>query len=123
MARRWATAMAMGGWLGWAACGGVTASPAAPSSPSPPADALVITIVGMNGSQSFSPSPTMAAPGQAIIWRNADSTVHRVVFNDGEIDTGDIAPGGASRTLPLVAPGPYHCSIHPTMVGTITRPE
>jgi hypothetical protein len=28
-------------------------------------------------------------------------------------------PGAFSQPMKLVAPGPYHCSIHPPMVGTI----
>jgi hypothetical protein len=41
-----------------------------------------------------------------------------VVFNDGELDTGDIAPGTFNAPIGLAASGPYHCSIHPPMVGT-----
>jgi hypothetical protein len=39
---------------------------------------------------------------------------------DGELDTGTIAPGAFSQPMALVGPGPYHCSIHPEMVGRIT---
>jgi plastocyanin len=53
-----------------------------------------------------------------VIWHNVDTVTHRVVFNDGEVDTGNIAPGAFSAEMGLVAPGPYHCSIHPPMVGT-----
>jgi plastocyanin len=54
-----------------------------------------------------------------VVWHNVDTVTHRVVFNDGELDTGNIAPGGFSVATSLVAPGLYHCSIHPSMVGTI----
>ena len=57
-----------------------------------------------------------------MIWHNADSVTHRVVFNDGEVDTGNIAPGGFSTAMGAAAPGPYHCSIHPEMVGTTVKP-
>jgi len=43
---------------------------------------------------------------------------HRVVFNEGELDTCNLAPGAFSVATSLVAVGPYHCSIHPSMVGT-----
>ena len=107
-----------------AACVGVGACASSPATPSTPAaNVLVITITGVNGAQSFSPNPSTAPPGQAIVWRNTDAVTHRVVFDDGEIDTGNIPPGGATRTLPLVEPGGYHCSIHPSMVGTIQPPR
>jgi plastocyanin len=54
-----------------------------------------------------------------VVWHNVDTVTHRVVFNDGELDTGNLAPGAFSAATSLVAVGPYHCSIHPSMVGTI----
>jgi hypothetical protein len=32
-----------------------------------------------------------------------------------------VSPGAFSRPMGVVAPGPYHCSIHPPMVGTIDK--
>ncbi len=100
-------------------CGGYdNPTPAGPSTP-PPADAITINIVGMNGSQSFAPNPATVAAGTTIVWHNLDTTSHRVALNDGELDTGNIPPGAFSAPMTLVAPGPYHCSIHPEMIGTI----
>src|SRR5688572_24671492 len=80
------------------ACGGSgdsgSSSPTGPSSPS--TNAMTITITRQNGTQSFSPNPASAG-GQLVVFRNADTLVHRVVLNDGSIDTGDIASGGTSR--------------------------
>ena len=108
--------------LGVSACGGYGASsPSGPTdSPTPPAGAVVINVVGINGAQSFSPNPATIPADKMVAWHNVDTVTHRVVFNDGELDTGNIAPGGFSVATSLVAPGPYHCSIHPSMVGTIT---
>lgn len=105
---------------GVSGCGGYGGSaPAAPStSSSLPPGTVVIEIVGINGAMSFSPNPTAITPGQPMVWHNADSVTHRVVFNDGEVDTGNIAPGASSAPVGAAAPGPYHCSIHPVMVGT-----
>jgi plastocyanin len=72
---------------------------------------------------SFTPNPVAITPGQPIIWHNADSVTHRVVFNDGEIDTGDIAPGASSTAMGAAAAGPYHCAIHPVMIGTTVKPQ
>jgi plastocyanin len=77
----------------------------------------VINVAGISGAQSFSPNPATVPAGTRVVWHNADSVTHRVVFNDGELDTGNIAPGAYSAAMALVAPGPYHCSIHPPMIG------
>jgi plastocyanin len=107
--------------VGVAACGGYgDPSPTAPGPSTPPAGAIVIDVVGINGNQSFSPNPSTIPPGQTVAWHNVDTTTHRVVLNDGKLDTGNIAPGRFSSPMTLTAPAPYHCSIHPEMVGTLT---
>src|SRR5687768_9934727 len=68
--------------------GGGPSSPVSPSSSS----AVTITIMRQNGTQSFSPNPASAG-GRTVMFRNADTVVHRVRLNDGTIDTGDLAPG------------------------------
>jgi len=53
------------------------------------------------------------------VFRNDDRITHRVVLNDGSVDTGDIAPGATSRAVAMPAAGTnYHCSIHPGMIGS-----
>ena len=102
------------------ACGG--SSPSAPTASSvPPARAIIIDVVGINGAQSFSPNPATVPLGGIVVWHNVDAVTHRVLFNDGELDTGNITPGSYSAAMSLLAPGPYHCSIHPPMVGRIAR--
>jgi plastocyanin len=105
--------------LGAAACGSYGDS--APTGPStaPPAGAITIDVVSENGAQSFRPNPATVPPGQVVVWHNIDRQTHRVVLNDGQLDTGNIAPGAFSAPMTLGTPGPYHCSIHPDMVGTI----
>jgi plastocyanin len=103
------------------ACGGTTSSsPTSPTAPSvPPVGATVIDVVRENGAQSFSPNPATVPAGQMVVWHNVDTVTHRVTLNDGSLDTGNIAPGAFSAPMTLRAVGPYHCSIHPSMVGTI----
>lgn len=57
--------------------------------------------------------------GTTVVWHNMDNEAHRVVFDDRQLDTGNIAPGGYSTPMTL-RPASYHCSIHPTMVGSLT---
>ena len=109
-----------------ASCGS-SSSPTAPSNPGgggggggTPAD-VTITIVGMNGNQSFSPNPATVTAGQTVAWRNADSITHNVAADNGSFSTGNIAPGTTSAPIMMSTAGSfgYHCQIHPTMVGTL----
>ena len=110
--------------VGVVACGGNgygSSSPSSPSNTPLPAGAITINVVRENGSQSFSPNPATVPTGQTVVWHNIDTTTHRVMLNDGALDTGNLAPGAFSQSMTLVAVGPYHCSIHPDMVGTVVN--
>jgi len=105
------------------ACGGGgggdrSAGPTAPSAGG--SAGTTVGIVGNRGAQSFNPNPSEAGQGSTIAWRNDDGTTHRIVFNDGSLDTGNIAPGTSSPAMRVGTDGAnYHCTIHPTMVGSI----
>jgi plastocyanin len=102
-----------------AGCGGSGDSPSAPSSSSVPA-ANTININGSNGTQAFSPNPSSFG-GQMVAFKNNDSVPHRVVLNDGSVDTGNIAPGATSQAVMMPGGGTnYHCSIHPGMIGAVS---
>lgn len=107
--------------LGIFGCGGYSGpSATGPDGlPSAPQGAVVINIVRDNGAQSFSPNPATIPAGQMVSWHNGDSIVHRVVLDNGRLDTGNISPGNFSAAMTLSTAGGYHCSIHPTMVGTL----
>jgi plastocyanin len=90
--------------------------------PSPTATTLpdlVITILGVNASLSYSPNPANARVGQRVIWRNTDAMTHTAT--SGSFDTGFLGPGASSAPLTMGAAGsfPYLCTIHPGMVGTL----
>jgi plastocyanin len=100
-----------------AGCGGggstATTPSAAPSSPT-------ITIQGQNGTQAFTPNPASFG-GQSVVFKNNDRVTHRIVLNDGSVDTGDIAPGATSRVVTMPAGGTnYHCSVHLGMIGGVS---
>jgi plastocyanin len=80
-----------------------------------------ITIVGENGSNSFSPNPDTVTVGQTVAWHNAAGITHTATANGGTFNTGNISSGGTSAAIAMSTPGsfPYHCSIHPTMTGTL----
>ena len=87
--------------------------------PPVPAAAITTNTVATNGAQSFSPNPSTVPTNKGVVWHNLDTVTHRVVFDDGELDTGNIAPGAFSTPMGLVATGAYHCSSHPSMIGRI----
>lgn len=104
---------------------GSTSTPTAPSAPSTPsANAMTITITGVKGATSFSPNPATVPAGQMVVFMNADTVTHRVVLDDGSVDTGPIAAGATSAPQALGAVSkPYHCSIHPSMVGSLNSAQ
>jgi autotransporter-associated beta strand protein len=80
-----------------------------------------ISIAGINGNQSFAPNPAAASPGQTITWKNNDGFTHHIVADNGSFDTGNINGGATSASVTVGASSvSYHCSIHPSMVGSIT---
>ena len=100
-----------------------TPSPTPPLTPTPQGGIVTINVVSENGAQSFSPNPATLPAGQMVVWHNIDSITHRVVLNNGSLDTGDLRPGASSQTMSITGGlGGYHCSIHPSMVGTLQPP-
>jgi plastocyanin len=102
-------------------------SPTAPSptpyvAPDPVVADLTINIVGMAGSNSYSPNPSTVKVGQKVAWYNADSISHTATADGGSFNTGTIAPGGTSTPITMASAGtfPYHCAIHGlAMTGTL----
>ena len=113
--------------LATSACSGNGYSSANANSPAAPTPitangVLTIDVVAINGAQSFSPNPATLPAGQIVVWHNINNTTHRVVMNDGSVDTGNLAPGASSQPMSIgAASGQYHCSIHPGMIGSINQ--
>ena len=130
------------GGLAAGSCGGGGSSPMSSTAPtrvtSGPAD-VVVTIVGQDGSMSFSPNPVSLHVGQSVAWKNGDAIVHQVVQDSGGgagdaggyggggsggagFDMGQISAGAMTPSLSFTIAGTakYHCAIHPSMTGTIT---
>ena len=98
-------------------CGGggssASMNPASPSTTSP----VTVAIVATNGNKSYVPNPVQTS-GQAVVFKNNDAVTHHIVMDDGSADFGNLAPGvsGAAR---VAGGGNFHCTIHPSMVGSI----
>ena len=108
------------------ACGGGGGGSPTPTSPTPAngggggsPSTVTIDIEGVKGKLSFSPNPADVKAGQLVVFKNTDVVTHHVVLDDGSLQTADIPPGGTSAALPVGAASvSYHCSIHPSMVGS-----
>jgi plastocyanin len=109
--------------------GGSASTPTAPSPPPAPATTTVtVSVVGSVGNTAYQPNPVQASIGDTVMFRNNDSTMHRIVMDDGSADLGDIAPGATSRGFTVRSGSAlrFHCTLHPSMVGSIngaTAPE
>jgi plastocyanin len=111
-----------------AACG--SSSPSAPSttfnpsptpSPTPGSNAVVIPSGAQTlGTAAFNPNPIMVSVGSTVTWTNNDSISHTATSNTGAFDSGLIGAGGSfSFTFQSAGTFPYHCTIHPGMVGSV----
>jgi plastocyanin len=105
-----------------AGCGGSSSSTSPTPTPTPtPPPAGSIFVVGELGNQSFNPNPSPLPANHQITWTNHDSIIHHIVADDGSFDTGNLSQGQSSAAITLPAAGKtYHCSIHPSMVGTVS---
>ena len=69
---------------------------------------------------AFAPGTMSASVGSTVSWTNGDSTAHTVTFDSGP-DCGNVAPDASTTvTFPAAGTFNYHCTIHPTMKGTVT---
>lgn len=69
----------------------------------------------------FTPSQISIGRGQNVTWHNDDTATHTVVVDQGKgPSSGDIVPG-SSFSYMFTGNGSYqyHCTIHPSMRGTI----
>lgn len=106
-----------------AGCGGSGSSPSPTPGPggTPSAPTVTIAIVGRSGAQAYNPATPSLSPNQTFGFRNNDSAVHRIVADNGTFDSGTLNPGAASASITVssAAAIPFHCTLHPSMVGSI----
>ena len=70
---------------------------------------------------AFLPNTITVAAGTTVTWTNKDATAHTVTSNTALFNSGSLATGKTfTFTFPAAGSYSYYCSIHPTMVGTVT---
>lgn len=98
----------------------VTTSPT--SSNNAAATANAVTIQNF----AFGPTAITVKKGTAVTWTNKDNATHTVTETDGKTGpmSGSLANGATfAFTYNTVGTFAYHCSIHTSMVGTVTVTE
>jgi len=108
---------------GTMACSSNNNSATSPSPTPPPSGPGTVSIVSGASEKTttaYSPNPITIAVGGTVTWVNNDSTTHTTTSNGAGWDA-TLNPGGQfSRTFTTAGSFPYHCTIHPGMVGTVT---
>ena len=95
-------------------------APATPSTPSAVSGGgNTITIKNF----AFSPQTLTVKTGTVVTWVNNDGATHTIASDAGSpaaFSSDPLSPG-ASYTFTFSQPGTYsyHCSIHPSMTGTV----
>lgn len=123
-----ATALALaacsgGGTTTTQAPAGGTQAPAGTTAASAPCtDSTGTTVVAVGVANMEWQQPINAKVGDVITWTNGDTVPHKVALDDGSCAMSDNIPGGGSKSLVFSGAGtfPFHCSVHPSMKGTIT---
>ena len=104
-----------------AACNG-TGSTAygAPASTAATTTAATATNAATIKGFSFQPDVLKVKVGAKVTWTNDDTVAHTVTADTNSFASGNLQPGG-SFSFTFTRPGTYayHCSIHPSMHGSV----
>jgi plastocyanin len=121
-------------------CGGDSTAPDGAQNPPPPTPAANDISIVVGASQltttAFSPNPKAVSLGGnanvSVRWINQDinggdyvagtATSHNIASDNAAFTTSGPLGGNATYSVAFTAAGsyPYHCQIHPNMVGTVT---
>jgi plastocyanin len=69
---------------------------------------------------AFTPATVTVSANGTVTWANGDTTAHTVTFDNGP-DCGNVAAGATvTATFSSAGTYAYHCTIHPSMKGSVT---
>lgn len=110
-------------------CGSSYSSPSTSPSPTPsptptpggPSSSVAIPDGAASlGNSAYTPDDLNIAVGTTVTWMNTDSISHTSTSDVSGWNSGVVAPGGQfSFAFQTAGTFPYHCTIHPGMVGTV----
>jgi plastocyanin len=120
--------------LGVAGCGGGDDTGLMQPGTRPPNSISIVSRAETQGTLAFDPNPLTVPLNGAVRWYNDDNaaaegeyggsngTIHSILADDiVSFSSGNITPRGTfEHTFATAGTYGYHCSIHPTMRGTIT---
>lgn len=90
------------------------------NSPTPTTTAASAALQVIMTNRTYVPQQIAIKVGDTITWVNQDAPQHDVVADNGEFKSSLFDRGGTfSFTFTKAGTYPYHCSIHPGMVGTV----
>jgi plastocyanin len=73
------------------------------------------------GNRAYTPDELDVTVGTTVTWMNTDSIAHTSTSDATGWNSGTLAPGGQfSFAFQTAGTFPYHCAIHPGMVGKVT---
>ena len=76
-------------------------------------------VVQMQGALTFTPATVTIKVGESVTWQNFSGQQHTTTSDqldwDQPVDNGQ----SFTRTFPTAGVFPYHCKIHPAMLGTV----
>jgi plastocyanin len=111
------------GVLAASCSGGTTATTAATPTT---AGTATTTTAGGGGARvvmkntAFDPATVTIKAGESVTWTNQDPMNHTVVADNGEFKSGELGQGGIfTFKFDKAGTYAYHCSIHPSMTGTV----
>ncbi|MFI5266657.1 MAG: cupredoxin domain-containing protein [Chloroflexota bacterium] len=102
-------------------------TPFATSTPGPSTAVAIQTPAASAANQvriqdfGFTPPTLNISIGTRLSWTNTGPSNHTITANDGSFDSSTIQRNATFNfTFSKAGTFAYHCSIHPTMLGTIT---
>jgi plastocyanin len=100
----------------------LTAPAATAEPPRGPSGAATVVKIKMKdaGTRRFAPASVTISRGTKVKWKNAGSLAHTTTANGGAWDER-LDPGETfTRKFRRAGTFAFHCSIHPSMTGTVT---